>query len=75
MSKLNHYRVAFYLCAAIALMEAVWILFFVFPRHEIMRSIIIVTIPIVTILGLLIQSNLIRALNDRRAVLPEIPGD
>jgi hypothetical protein len=56
-------------------MEAVWILFFVFPRHEIMRSIIIVTIPIVTILGLLIQSNLIRALNDRRAVLPEIPGD
>jgi hypothetical protein len=62
MSKLNYYRVALYLCAAIALTEAIWILAFVMPRMPTYANGFIITliVAVITILGLLLRSNLIR---------------
>jgi len=62
MSKLNHYRAALYLCAAIAVMDAIWILKFTPPRLPAYMSAFFIALvaTIITILGLLLLSNLVR---------------
>jgi hypothetical protein len=52
MSKLNHYRAALYLCGAIALIDAIWILRLGYFIPSILTVIIVI--------GLLLRSNLIR---------------
>ena len=62
MSEFNHYKAALYLCAATVLTEAVWILLFINPRtpQDTRLTVIILVATFVILLGLLVQSNLIR---------------
>jgi len=60
MSKLNHYKAALYLCAAIAVMDAIWVWVLVIPRMQVGRTIIPLLAPPITVLGLLLLSNVIR---------------
>ena len=58
MSKLSHYKAALYLCAAIAVTEAIWLV--VFPRALVRGGFIVPALSFVIVLGLLLQSNFIR---------------
>jgi len=62
MSKLNHYRAALYLCAALVLTEVSWILLFITPRLPAYASgfFIPLVATVITVLGLLLLSKLIR---------------
>ena len=62
MFKFNHYRAALYLCAAIAVTEAIWTLVFIIPRTPKDTRVIVIALAATFIigLGLLVQSNLIR---------------
>jgi hypothetical protein len=58
----SYYRAALYLCAAIALTDAIWILRFVLPRTPAYAEAFIIALiaTVITALGLLLRSNLIR---------------
>ena len=62
MFKFNHYRAALYLCAAIAVAEAIWLLSFTIPLTPQQTRVIVIALTSTFIigLGLLVQSNLIR---------------
>jgi hypothetical protein len=62
MPRLNYYRTALYLCAVIALTDAIWILFFVLrlPKDTRWGFIMGFAGAVITALGLLIRSNFIR---------------
>jgi hypothetical protein len=62
MSRLNLYSAALYLCAAIVLTDAIWILFFVprLPKDTHWVFISALAAAVITPLGLLIRSNFIR---------------
>jgi hypothetical protein len=62
MLQFNHYRAALYLCAAIAIIQAAWICFFIIPRMPQYEKgfIIPLMVTTMTVVGLLIHSNLIR---------------
>jgi len=62
MPRLNYYRAALYLCAVIALMDAIWILFFVprLPKDAQGVFIWALAATVITALGLLIRSNFVR---------------
>ena len=71
MSRLNLYRVALYLCAAIALTDTIWILFFVprLAKDTHWGFIWALIAAVITPLGLLIRSNFIRWLGGVSMVL------
>ncbi len=58
----SYYKTSLYLCAAIALTEAIWILFFVLPRTPAYADAFVIALiaTVITALGLLLRSNLIR---------------
>lgn len=62
MFRFNHYKTALYLCAALAVTNALWILLFVIPRtpQATKGFIEILIVTVITIVGLLLKSNLIR---------------
>jgi hypothetical protein len=61
MSKLNHYKAALYLCAAIVAIQAIWTLFVMFTRPQIVGgAFFFLALSFVILLGLLLQSNFIR---------------
>lgn len=62
MRILTYYRAALYLCAAIALTDAVWVLVFVAIGTSAYASALLITLAatIITIVGLVLGSNFIR---------------